>query len=81
MRLERTCFYCAACHEAICEGDTYVELNGFEFCEQCIDAMSKLELVDAAGGEVKEANEIDCVRFEEEWEGALGAGLSRAPIR
>lgn len=60
MYKDRTCFCCTACGDQIFEGDQYVELNGDIYCEACIDNMSKMDVIEAAGGEVKTASEIDC---------------------
>lgn len=55
------CYYCG---EPIVSGDKYLQNNGDDYCEACIENMSRDELINLFGGEWKIAEEEDWNEYD-----------------
>lgn len=50
---------CSWCHEELEEGEPFVEIDGYQFCEYCLETDAMDILVDKLGGERLRVREYD----------------------
>ena len=57
--IKRSCAVCDGCHEQLPVGAKIVDINGYTFCEACVDDMNAWDVLELFHVEAFEAEESD----------------------